>query len=823
MFLLREYQQIEEEITVDADSDEATRLAVLRLRGDAMLAQQRVPEARAIYQEILSVRENDLDTMLAVATSYVTENELLQARATLDYILSLDPEYAPAWLASGSLAALHSDYARAEQNFAKGAEIAAAQGDLAGHIRGLTGVFEAQLAQRKGEEARQTVEMLATLDPQSPFNEYLAARAAYLNEDYADALANLRALLERAPKYVPARVLMGAIHLRQGDVEQARTVLQLVSYEAPDNLAARKLLAEVRLAENRSAEASRLLEPLLGGGLADADTLVMAVRASLGAGDFDEAIGYLRMRAEADPENVNLQMDLAAALLGSGNVEEAEALLQALPVVTEDDAYRRDLLLIMAPVRNEDFEAALRAAEELQKDRPDDPKLLNLLGGILDAAGDRVAARQYFETARATDPKDIASRISLGRIEINAGNFGSAAQLYEEALGIQPENVGILVSLGRIATFRRDRAAAVEWLEKAREADDRNLTSRVLLARLYFEAGDFSAAEAVAREGLEVDPEIADLYDTLGQVAAARGDNPTAVENFQTAVELGPGQPRFSVNLAMRYADMANTDRATDVLLDALKVRPDHLQTALLLANLYVQAGEAAEQLPMALELSAEHGDAIGPRVLLAELYFGNRQFERSLELYDDILASTLVRDIAVRAYQLRSATGEDPQEKPLLDYLAARPEDAEVRLALALEYQAHGAVDKAVEHYARVLDVAPNSIVALNNLAMLYLDRGNPEAVPLARRAVEMAPDNGAILDTLGWILVQTGSVDEGVDYLRKANELSGDSTEVRYHLAVGLAETGRTDEARALLNQVLADDDFPGRGDAEALLGRL
>ena len=82
-----------DEIEVDAGADENTRLAVLRLRGDAMLAQQRAAEARAVYQEILSVREDDLDTMLAVATSYVAENELLQARASLDYILSINPDY----------------------------------------------------------------------------------------------------------------------------------------------------------------------------------------------------------------------------------------------------------------------------------------------------------------------------------------------------------------------------------------------------------------------------------------------------------------------------------------------------------------------------------------------------------------------------------------------------------------------------------------------------------------------------------------------------------------------------------------------------------
>jgi putative PEP-CTERM system TPR-repeat lipoprotein len=824
LLILREFEQVEAEITPDIASDEETRIAVLRIRGDALLAQRRAPEARAIYQEMLAVRDNDLDTMLAVVTSYVAQNELFQARATLDQILTIDPEYVAGWLASGSLAALQQDLAQAERNFARGAELAAEQSDLAGQLRGLTGVAEAQLAQRKGEEARLTAAKLSALAPENPFNEYLAARAAYVEEDWVTAEAALQTILQRSPEYVPARVLLGGVQLERGNLTQAAANLSIVTYSVPENLVARKLMAEVRLRQNRPVDASRLLEPVLGSGSADAMALTMAVRANLGAGEFDEAIRNLRARIEAEPDNPNLQMDLASVLLTTGEVEEAQVLLQDLSVISEDDAYRRELLLVLAPVRNEDFEAALVAARAAQERWDDDPKILNLLGGILDASGDRVAARQSFEAARALDSTDIVSLINLARLDINAGNFESAYQLYEQALEIQPQNVGILVSLGRVASFQGEAATAIGWLEKARETDSSNVASRVLLGRLYVATEDFTAAEEVAREAIALNADIAELHNTLGMAAAGRSDYYVAEESFQKAIELKPDEPGYSINLARLNVGGGREDLAEAVLFTSMKAEPDHVQTALLLASLYARSGDAAEKLPAALDLQQQHPESVGPLILLAELYFDGEQYEQAFERYDRALESSGNRDVAIRAYQLRQASGQARPEAPLLEYLTIRPEDSDVRMVLALEYQAQGKEDDARNEYIKIVDASPTNYVALNNLALIYLDRGNTEAEALARRASELAPQNGAIADTLGWILVRTGTVDEGVEYLRKAVELISESSEIQYHLAVGLAESGETDEARTLLNKILAvDDSFTGRGDAEALLSNL
>jgi putative PEP-CTERM system TPR-repeat lipoprotein len=420
LLMLREFERVEAEIFPYSGADEDTRLAILRIRADALLGQRRIAEARAIYEEILSARQDDLDTMLAVVSSYVAEGELLQARTTLNQILTIDTEYVSGWLASGSLAAMQQDLSQAESHFTKGAELAAQKGDLAGQIRGLTGLIEAHLAQGNAEDARQVAAELGRLAPEDPFNEYLAARVAYLDKDWTAAAEHLANILKRYPGFTSARVLMGGVQLELGNLAQAEVYLTPVVQNVPENLVARRLLAEVWLQADKEADAAQILQPVINSRSADAGTLLMAVRASLGAGNMSEAIQYLRIRAESDPDNLDLQMDLAAAEMSVGNVEAAQELLEGLSIVAADDAYRRDFLLVLASVREENIEEALTAARELEAQWPDNAQVHNLVGGLLDAFGDRIAARQSFETARSLDPTDIVSLISLGRLDITS-------------------------------------------------------------------------------------------------------------------------------------------------------------------------------------------------------------------------------------------------------------------------------------------------------------------------------------------------------------------------------------------------------------------
>src|SRR5262249_45420226 len=93
-----------------------------------------------------------------------------------------------------------------------------------------------------------------------------------------------------------------------------------------------------------------------------------------------------------------------------------------------------------------------------------------------------------------------------------------------------------------------------------------------------------------------------------------------------------------------------------------------------------------------------------------------------------------------------------------------------------------------------------------LNNLAWVYYKTKDRRALETAERASKLEPENGAIADTFGWLLVQEGQVQRGLELLRKAEKQAPSIPDIRYHLAVALAKTGAREEARSTLAALLS-----------------
>ena len=111
-----------------------------------------------------------------------------------------------------------------------------------------------------------------------------------------------------------------------------------------------------------------------------------------------------------------------------------------------------------------------------------------------------------------------------------------------------------------------------------------------------------------------------------------------------------------------------------------------------------------------------------------------------------------------------------------------------------------------------------------LNNLAWHYATLGREEAVELARRAHELAPDNGSITDTYGWILFQRGDVEAALPLLEKAAEQSPNNPEIKFHLAAAYVRKGNEAKASEVIAAALeSDEPFPSRADAEELAKSL
>lgn len=160
------------------------------------------------------------------------------------------------------------------------------------------------------------------------------------------------------------------------------------------------------------------------------------------------------------------------------------------------------------------------------------------------------------------------------------------------------------------------------------------------------------------------------------------------------------------------------------------------------------------------------------PRLLLADIYRLTGHCPDAVELYDMVIADRLAegraldwRQIFYRAVCLQIAGDWAGAEAGFLQALALEPDEARV----------------------------------LNHLGYNWIVLGERvnEGFELVERAAELAPDNGAILDSLGWGHFKLGRYEEAVGWLERAVELSPANSTIHWHLGDAYARTGRTLEA--------------------------
>ena len=128
-------------------------------------------------------------------------------------------------------------------------------------------------------------------------------------------------------------------------------------------------------------------------------------------------------------------------------------------------------------------------------------------------------------------------------------------------------------------------------------------------------------------------------------------------------------------------------------------------------------------------------------------------------------------------------------------------------RLELAVLLGQIDEIEAAITHYRRILELEPKHVVALNNLAFaLAVNQNAPaEGLPLARRAVTLAPASATILDTLAWIEHLLGDHHEASKRLAEAIRRDPNDPEFRLHAAAVHAAIGARGPAEVELKEAL------------------
>lgn len=799
--------------------------SILVTRGEAQLGLGRPEQARETFTKILNDEPGNLRALLGVASSYISEENILQAQGVIETIQTVHAESPRAQVFVGLFNQRIGNFEASESSFRQALELSTTAGDTSERQQALAGLVESLLRQQKVDEAKSVLGELVDGYPNTLQTKFLAAQVAILQEDWSAAQQHLQEALSIAD-FPPAKMLLGAVQLQNENLAQAEAYLSAAVAEMPNNVRARQLLAEARVQMRRYREAQDILAPIAGSDASDVGILQTAAQASFLQNDLDSAAEYLRRAVEKDPLNSDLQFALAATLLQAGKTDEADAVLESIETSdSDDDEFRRQGLLVLTLLRAGDLDGAQDSVQTLVSGWESRASAHNISGRVLLVSGDVASARMSFETALQLDPSDQESQRFLAALDEQQEDWDSAGQRYEQVLSVNSEADWAMLGLARLAAKSGNLEQAVLWLERTLQITPENAGAVMLLARLQTGNREYELAEGILRQGIKDAGESAELMSMLGNVLFLRRNLDESAEAFKAATELRPNSPGYRIDLAMVEAWRGNAGSALEILdaidRDAIFSR---LAPAVIYASLKARDGDFDDALSMASRLQELYPEASRPIALEAEIHAVAGDLEQAEATYDKALSTEMTRATVIRAHELKRRKDSTDAGAVLTEYLDEKPDDTAVRIILADYLTARNDMRAAIREYERVVAERPNDGAALNNLAWSYHLVDDPRAADTARRAYAAMPDNGSVLDTYGWILLQDGEAEQASNLLAKAVLITPENAVIQYHYAVSLARQGRTSEARNTLEEALASGQLGiNRAEAEALLAEL
>ncbi len=819
---LGSYAGILEALDLAGGTEGLSESQAIEIRAIALLGLGSSIEAETRFRRVLEIEPDSARARAGLAGALDKQGRTEEVQAEIQKLIAEHPDYSRGWVLNGQMALRDGRLEGAADSFRLAVQAAKKEPDRINEMVSLTGLADALLGLQDLEGAEQTISQLRSFAGGNPMTRLLVARLAYAKQDYATAASELERALNSNPSDLRAMLLLGAINMAQGNFAQAELVLSRVIALAPDNEAAHKLLAQTQMRLSRPEAAIETLGPLLEQSEIDAQISMFASQALLSSGAVDEAIELLRKTLAAEPNNVNVALRLGATYLAARRNEEAISLLESMPVDETD--YRRELMLAMAFTNEQRLEEADVQIENILAEHGDQIDVLNHAGRYYLTLGQWDKARGHYQKALIIDPDNITTRLRLAYLEMQVRDHEASREMLEPILVIDPENLAALMFLADLDARDNRLNNAVSLLQRASAADPEASLPHEMLARAHARLGDGPHAEQAVREAVRLAPENLRTLIAAGETMLDLGKFREALGFYRRAVEVSPrsGIAYYKLSRAQIALGARSDGRAS--LEKSIELDPNEMSAPMVLAVMEMRDGYPEKALEITDKLREKHGGNPAVYAMEGDVLMALDRMSEAAGAYRRAYAIKPASLVAIRAYQAGMQAGKTDAHELMVSWLADNPDDGTVMTVLAQYHQAQGDADIATRGYRRAIEINENNFIAMNNLAWMYYEAGNDQAEGLARKAVDLAPEAGPVVDTLGWILVESGQLEEGTRRLETAALQSPDVLDIRYHLAVAKSRQGETAESVAILNEILADErPFGEREHAEELLAEL
>lgn len=459
-----------------------------------------------------------------------------------------------------------------------------------------------------------------------------------------------------------------------------------------------------------------------------------------------------------DPESTSVRTRLAKEYLKLGQMNKA---IEQVKNVIEKNENNKEARLLLAGLYTtiRSYPQAIDQYEYVLKKYPDYYEANIYLAAVYSETQQYEKAVKLFEKALALP--DYANKhlihYYIGRIreEENAEkNFKLAEQSYKKSIELKPDFVDAVIALGSLYKRQKQEPKALALYQTFQKNKGPNVKVAEILSQMYIEQQKFDEAfEQLEVLEAQADDSLA-IKVRMALILIEKKVFDKAIAKLEEILRIAPESDKIRFYLAAVYEEIKKDEMAVSHYLKIPSSSPFYGESMVHAGYLLKNVG----QLDKAISV-------------MAKAYENKKDYPQIYAMYASLL-------------------DEDKNYKKALDVLADGlekfPDNAQLHFYYGTIYDRTGDKEKVIANMQKVIELDPNHSQGLNYLAFTWaeMDKNMEEAEKLARRAVTLDPEDGYILDTLGWILFKRGNKKEALKFLEAASKFQPTVSIIAEHL---------------------------------------
>jgi tetratricopeptide (TPR) repeat protein len=585
----------------------------------------------------------------------------------------------------------------------------------------------------------------------------MAASEGNKNDYINKAIQHYREALRLAPNVDIIFEELTDLYIQTNRLADAVTQAEDILKQSPDNLEARRMLGRIyarmigegqpgRIDERNVRRATEQFEAVVQKEPKDADSWVMLGRLYRASNKSPEAEKAFNKALEAEPDNEEALAGLADLYTSLGDSAKAAEKLKA---IADKNPNERTLATLAQQYEdNQQFKEAAEILKKLQDLAPNNTKISAALARDLMFSDQIDEALAIFQGLAKNDPKDWQSQLYIAEIYGAKHDFANARAALEKAKAQNGENLEI-------------RYQEVKLLENEQKNDEALAALKAILDDT--KRRTYSEAEGRIRSK---------FLEEFGILSRSTEKYDQAVDAFQQLAALGgDASLRGTIQVIDTYRQKKDYATATREVQAAMKKFPDDRALKAEQATILAESGKVEEGATMLRGMLGGERDR-ETRLAVAQLYEKAKKYSEMAKELDAAEKLSKTNDEKEQIYFMRGAM-----------------------------YERMKKFDLSEAEFKKALQLNPENVQALNYLGYMLADRGVrlEEAFQMIKKAVDQEPNNGAYLDSLGWVYFRQGKYNDAEGVLVKAVERSGGDATVHDHLGDVYLKLGKTRDAVA------------------------